>query len=448
MNMETKIKTAKSSLETLIVFRSLLADPVIEKYYVLLEVLTDKLSASNFNRRYSEFFAALLERQQVSLLDYLSEKILFTETAFSRFCAGKTVKEINPELRRAVEHDLEALQKAAALTPQEIKEYAISCGGFTAGEANLVRKLPAWRMEISLPLEPVVRQKFTLQSNWAKQLEALAAFYRHHGSGLFARYRGFLWERVDGKGQLVGIEYPDPIRLQDLIGYEKPRQVVIDNTLKFLQGYIANNVLLYGDRGTGKSSTVKALLNEYAHLGLRIIELPQPYLADLPQVLRQIKNKPQKFIIFIDDLAFADTEETYTPLKAVLEGGLESRPRNVVIYATSNRRHLIKERFSERAGLFADNAEDEVRAAETIQEKLSLADRFGITVTFLTPNQEKYLEIVEGLAAQRGLKIEREFLHREALRWEMKQNGRSPRTARQFIDWLAANLTQRARQNV
>ena len=438
--METKIKTVKGALETLIVFRSLLADPVIDKYYLLLQSLTGEITVNSFLSRYSDFFAALLAKEKVSLPDYLSEKIIYTETAFSRFCAAKSLQEISPELYRAVAFDLAGLQKAAALTPQEIKEYAINAGNFTAEEESLVRKLPEWSMKTAAPAQPALKQNFTVNTVWENQLEALAAFYQHHGSGVFARYQGFLWEREEGKGRLVGIEYPDPIRLQDLIGYEKPRQVVIDNTLKFIEGYTANNVLLYGDRGTGKSSTVKALLSEYAHLGLRIIELPQPYLADLPQLLRQIKNKPQKFIIFIDDLAFADTEETYTPLKAVLEGGLESRPRNVVIYATSNRRHLIKERFSERAGLYADNKDDEVRAAETIQEKLSLADRFGITVTFLTPNQEKYLEIVEGLAAQRGLNIEKELLYREALRWELKQNGRSPRTARQFIDWLEANL--------
>lgn len=438
--METKIRTAKRSLETLVVFRALLSDPVLAQYFRLLEILTEKFSAESFIRHYSEFFYTLLEAQEVSFPAYISGKIVFTETAFSRLCAAGTLQELAPELVRAAKHDLAALQKAAALKPQALKEFAIDSGGFTAEEAQLVRELPEWSTEISLQLEPAVRRYFHLQASWENNVDILAAFYRQHGSGLFARYKGFLWERTGGKGRLVGIASPDPIRFHDLIGYEKQRQVVIDNTLQFLQGYTANNVLLYGDRGTGKSSTVKALLNEYAHMGLRIIELPQPYLADLPQILRQIKDKPQKFIIFVDDLAFADTEETYTPLKAVLEGGLESRPGNVVIYATSNRRHLIRERFSERAGMFADQADDEVRAAETIQEKLSLADRFGITVTFLTPSQEKYLEIVEGLAARRGLKIERELLRREALRWEMQQNGRSPRTARQFVDWLEANL--------
>jgi predicted AAA+ superfamily ATPase len=220
------------------------------------------------------------------------------------------------------------------------------------------------------------------------------------------------------------------------MGYEAERARVIENTLQFLKGFPANNALFYGDRGTGKSSTVKALLNEYYSQGLRMIEVPKTYLTDFPLIISLLKNRPEKFIIFVDDLAFEESGENYNALKAVLEGGLENRPNNVLIYATSNRRHLVKESFKDRAGLQSNNQDDEVRAADNIQEKLSLSDRFGITVTFAAPSQNKYLQIVEGIAEKRNLKFDKEKLYQEALKWQMRYNGRSPRTAKQFIDWV------------
>jgi uncharacterized protein len=224
--------------------------------------------------------------------------------------------------------------------------------------------------------------------------------------------------------------------LQDLVSYDLERSEVINNTLQFLKGFPANNILLYGDRGTGKSSTVKAILNEYYNQGLRLIEVSKSHLIDFPEIIADLKERKQKFIIFVDDLSFDDNEQNHNSLKAVLEGGIESKPSNVLIYATSNRRHLIKEKFSDRVGFQSGNADDEVRSADTMQEKLSLSDRFGITVVFSSPNKDKYLEIVEGLAIKRGLAFDKESLKKEALKWELWYNGRSPRTARQFIDWL------------
>jgi predicted AAA+ superfamily ATPase len=256
---------------------------------------------------------------------------------------------------------------------------------------------------------------------------------------MFARYGAFVWESIEGKSCLRGIEVPDPIRLSDFIGYEQERLEVIENTEKFLKGLPANNVLLYGDRGTGKSSTVKAIVNEYREMGLRIIEIPRKHLVDFPAVIRQIKGRKCKFIIFVDDLAFEDSEESYTVLKSILEGGVENRPDNVLIYATSNRRHLIKEKFSDRAGFRSDDPDDEIRAQDTMQEKLSLSERFGITVIFSSPDKKRYLGIVEGLAAQRGINIDRDRLQKEAMKWELMYNGRSARTAKQFVDWLEGN---------
>ena len=240
-----------------------------------------------------------------------------------------------------------------------------------------------------------------------------------------------------GQGYLKGIESPDAICLDELVDVQNnERSRVIENTLQFLEGSPSNNVLLYGDRGTGKSSTVKAILNEYHGQGLRMLEVPKAYLADFPLIIRHLKNRTQKFIIFVDDLVFGDNEENYTSLKAVLEGGLESKTPNIVIYATSNRRHLVKEYFSERAGLQSGNHDEEVHARDSMQEKLSLADRFGISVVFSSPNQNQYLKIVDGIVAIRHLTIDQERLHREALQWSLRYNGHSARTARQFVDWI------------
>lgn len=306
-------------------------------------------------------------------------------------------------------------------------------------------------------------KKFFSEDVWKSLIEPLARFHYKWGYGDFARYRAFVWYHSNSinngsdkgisngsfsngsSGYLKGIANPDPIRLSDLIGYETQRQEVLDNTLRFLKGYPANNMLLYGDRGTGKSSTIKALVNEYYEHGLRLVEVPKKYLMDFPDIIRILEGRKHKFIIFIDDLAFEDNEENYTALKAILEGGVKSKPSNVVIYATSNRRHLIKEKFSDRAGLTSGNPDEEIHASDTIQEKLSLADRFGIKVTFYAPDKVEFLKIVEGMAEKRGLKVSKEFLHKEALKWELTYNGRSPRTAKQFIDWLEGYLKEKGR---
>ena len=269
-------------------------------------------------------------------------------------------------------------------------------------------------------------------SDWGPCLSDLALYYREAGAGLYGRYRAFHWSGAAGR--LEGIDEPDPIRLEELIGYQDQRQQVVDNTERFLGGFPANNLLLYGDRGTGKSSTVKALLNQYGGRGLRLVEVPKSSLGDFPQIITLLRQQPQRFIIFVDDLSFEESEVEYKELKAVLEGGLASRPANVLIYATSNRRHLVKERFSDR------EMGDELHNNDTVQEKLSLADRFGVTVFFTTPDRELYLRIVREMAKHKGLKLAEGELERRALLWSYWQNGLSGRTARQFIDNLSGEL--------
>ena len=259
--------------------------------------------------------------------------------------------------------------------------------------------------------------------------DRLELFYRENGCGMYARYRAFIW-RDHG---IHPVEHPDRTTLRDLKGYEIQRRMAIDNTVAFLVGLPANNCLLYGDRGTGKSSTVKAILNEYYTRGLRMIEMPKESLMDFPRLVDQIAPLPMRFILFIDDLSFSSQDDTYAALKAVLEGGLAARPAHTLIYATSNRRHLVRETFSDREG-------DEVHKGDTIQESLSLADRFGLSIRFSVPDKWRYLEIVRQLAVQRGLEDHLDELEGPAERWATERGGRSPRCARQFIDDAEARI--------
>jgi len=251
---------------------------------------------------------------------------------------------------------------------------------------------------------------------------ALKDFYRGSGCGTFARYRAFVWD----KGALIPVEDPDCPHPEELLGYELQRNQVIANTKAMLEGHLVNNVLLFGDGGTGKSATVKSMLYLPGFEDLRLIEVQKQGLEDMPSLIRTLAGRRQKFILFIDDLAFDQDDNTYSVMKTILEGGLERRPTNVAIYATSNRRHLVRQSFSDRAG-------DEVDAFETISEKTALAERFGLRIPYLTMSKADYLALVDHLAQLAGVKMERDLLHAQAMTWEIRHAGRTPRTARQFI---------------
>lgn len=435
------IKKIRISLQALGVYRGLLKDEVIHKLDVLLENIDRNPEDSiRVLSSYNEFYYALMKKGRgCSFKDYMITKILFEDNVYARQVQTKEEKELSPSIYKATQKDLELLYNIASIDPKEIKNAIVSKTNYDSFIMNQFLNLPQWDMESKGDDREEykdIKNKLRESISWKNCVNDIAIFHKKHGSGMWSQFKGFVWE--DEK--LQGVVSLDPIRLDQLIGYDLERQKVVDNTKAFLNGYPANNVLLYGSRGTGKSSTVKALLNEYHTQGLRIIEISKKDLETFPKIIRKIKEYPQKFILFIDDLSFEDSEGTYTALKAVLEGGLETRPSNVVIYATSNRRHLIKEKFSDRAGILSSNKDDEIRAMDTMEEKLSLADRFGITVTFTSPNQKQYLKIVEGLVESRGIQIDLEELHKKAIQWEMWYNGRSPRTAKQFVDWLEANV--------
>ena len=247
------------------------------------------------------------------------------------------------------------------------------------------------------------------------------------GYGIFAKYTAFMLK----DHVIEPVLTPDPQRLSQLPAYETQRKKVIDNTLALIKGKPAANCLLYGDAGTGKSSTVKAVVNEFADRGLRLIELKKSQLHELPDVMDAIADNPLKFIIFIDDLSFSSDDADFGALKAVLEGSIASKASNAVIYATSNRRHLVKESFADRDG-------DDIHARDTREELASLSERFGLKVTFLKPDKDTYLKIVEYLAGQYGIEMDKDELFTKAEAYALRRSGRSGRAARHFVEMLKA----------
>lgn len=256
-------------------------------------------------------------------------------------------------------------------------------------------------------------------------------FYREFGVGKLGLHKAFRIEHEGQGARIVPIKNIAHVHLDDLVGYERAKQKLIDNTRAFVQGRQANNCLLFGDAGTGKSSSIKAIINQYYDQGLRMIEVYKHQFQDLNSVISQIKNRNYKFIIYMDDLSFEEFEIEYKYLKAVIEGGLEKKPDNVLIYATSNRRHLVREKFSDKREL-----DDELHTNDTVQEKLSLVARFGVTIYFGAPDKKEYHHIVKNLAAANQIQMEEEELLLEADRWELNHGGRSGRTAQQFINYL------------
>ena len=253
--------------------------------------------------------------------------------------------------------------------------------------------------------------------------QALVNYYRENGFGFFAKAISFTAVQ---DGQICPVSRPDSIKLGDLKGYARQKNQVITNTLAFLEGWPANNILLYGDKGTGKSSTVKAVVNAYADRGLRIIELTMQQIGLFSELCEQVARSPYRIILFLDDLSFEHDDESFSALKAFIEGGLAGKPENMIIYATSNRRHLVRESFSDRMG-------DDIHWRDTMETITALSDRFGLEITFSVPDKDEYLSIVDQLAEEYGLDLPQERLHLLAERFALRRGGRSPRTARQFL---------------
>ncbi len=262
--------------------------------------------------------------------------------------------------------------------------------------------------------------------------ERLTQFYKEFGVGKLGLHKAFRIEHQEGEiAEIVPITNIAHVHLDDLVGYEIAKKKLIDNTKAFVEGKQANNCLLYGDAGTGKSSSIKAILNQYYDQGLRMIEVYKHQFQDLNDVIAQIKNRNYKFIIYMDDLSFEEFEIEYKYLKAVIEGGLEKKPNNVLIYATSNRRHLIRETFKDK-----QDRDEDMHTNDTVQEKLSLVARFGVTIYYGAPTKKEFQQIVKELAKSNGIQMPEEELLLEANKWELAHGGLSGRTAQQFIDYL------------
>lgn len=437
-----KIKKSNIMMNSLCIFTNLKNDIVLKKYKKLLSSLSGKtLDIEEAVNLYNDFAYELLDKAKgTSFKKYIIDKIFLDNNAFTAMIDSKDLN--NENILRQVKYELKALEYISSIESKEIKECILTGGKTEDFEAEVVKSLIDWDIDINKEYntyKAIDKLKLNILNcdSWGDSLENIIEFYKKYGTGVFGEYRAFVWENEDGQEYLRGIKSPDPVTLKDLVGYEEQKKTIIENTEQFLKGFKANNLLLYGQRGTGKSSTVKAIINEYYTEGLRLIEVDKDKLADFTKIIRILQNKNLKFIIFVDDLVFEDGEASYSALKTILEGGLESNVNNILIYATTNRKHLVKETFSERAT-------DDVRANDSIEEKLSLSDRFGITVSFYSPDQRDYLKIIDGIADARGLEVDREYLHAEAIKWTRWYNARSPRTAKQFINWFEANLKKNA----
>lgn len=396
------METLRFALGGVAAYRHILETPELHLVRSLLDKLARQDSAGAAED-YAALFYALRAGNYSGLGDWLHDQLRYTESPYARLAEERGS---DPALEGAARRDVELFTQLCRLDCGRL----ISAMAEQAGAALLpvLEGLPRW--PASCP--------FTF--------EELTDFYRTHGSGLFARSRAFLWE----DGELFPVDQPDCPTPDEMMGYELQRDQVIANTQALLEGHHVNNVLLFGDSGTGKSATVKSLLSRPGFEDLRLIEVQKEGLADMPRLIRTLGGRRLKFILFIDDLAFDQDDTTYSVMKTILEGGLERRPANVAIYATSNRRHLVRQTFSDRAG-------DEVDASETIQEKTSLAERFGLRIPYLALNKADFLDLVERMAAQSGITMDRQALRTGADRWEMRHPGRTPRTAKQYIASLS-----------
>ena len=389
------MKELKNKLESLCVFRQLLADPVLSALCSYLE--------KPANSAYAGFVAALYEANGGNISGYIRQLCENSSNVYVK-TVGRN-ESVPDHIREALMVELETLQEVADLTTEKLcapLEYDGFLPGFTGTMLNL-------------------------KDHYLHR----TANVEKYGYGIYAKNRMFC---VDEKDQIVPVRHPDPIGLSRLVDYQRERQILLDNTRALLAGKPAANILLTGDAGTGKSSTVKVAVNALWREGLRLIEVRKEQLRAIPKILDELSDNPLKFVLFIDDLSFLKDDDNFNALKAVLEGSVTAKSSNVVIYATSNRRHIIREKFSDREG-------DDVHRNDTMQELISLSERFGIHISFSKPNKETFLHIVGHLAAENGLDIPKDELDAQAERFALERGGRSARIARQFVDGLLSRQT-------
>lgn len=389
-------KAMRTRLRSLVIFRNLLRDPVVTRLDALLGA---PLSDGPAVAEALGAFASALFETDMDWSACLLRAVLRSDDICVRYVAAG--QELPPELHACLSRELNFLQALSRFD-----------GAAQRSAVPFPEEAPRWRIS---------------ELDFAARYEEMLGALSTRGWGIFALSHVFTIH----SGALRPVPHPDPQRLSELSGYERERAAVVDNTRALLSGKPAANVLLYGDAGTGKSSTVKAIANEFAPEGLRLVEVKKNQLYEIPALLGALCGNPLKFILFIDDLSFAENDDDFAALKGILEGGVSARGDNIAIYATSNRRHLVKERMADREG-------DDLRAADTMQEIASLSARFGLTVTFLRPDRDAYFRIVHTLAAARGLLVSEQELLSGAETFAIRSGGRTPRAAKQYIERLSA----------
>lgn len=368
--------------------------------------------------------------------NYLTFLLITSENPFSITCEKVGANE--GSVNYFAKGDFKAFKSLFDYDFGRLEEYlGIDCFSWISNYQAIGKKELMYNKNVS---EKV--QALSLKLEEAKDenefFDCVTGFYRDFGVGMFGLNKAFrILSGDDGTVTFCPINNMDTVMLNDLIGYEIQKKKLVDNTRAFVDGKKANNVLLFGDSGTGKSTSIKAIVNEFYGQGLRMIEIYKHQFKDLSAVIAQIKNRNYKFIIYMDDLSFEEFEVEYKFLKAVIEGGVETRPDNILIYATSNRRHLIKENWSDRDDMENNGS---LHRSDTLEEKLSLFNRFGVTINYSKPTQKEYFHIVIELARKAGITLAGEELRAEANKWELSHGGISGRTAQQFINYLLGML--------
>lgn len=400
-----------NTIKNLVVFQNIAQDNLIKECLSCLHTPLASAKAPLINN-------FIIVAEKLSLKDNLLRSYLIYLLSQKHNIIAELVMQdyvIGTSLKQALLSDMVILTQLLTMLPSSFLDSVI-LDDYTPSVNNHNQAFNSLYHNIKNSLSTITPESLS---------QILIEHYQTYGIGDLSNYKAFRWDK---EKTLLGIKNFDKITFNDLVGYERQKNILLANTLAFVNKKPANNVLLIGSRGTGKSSSVKALANLYFTEGLRLLEISKAQLCQLPEIMDYLRNTNKRFIIFLDDLSFEDYEVEYKYLKSIIEGGVEAKPDNVLIYATSNRRHLIKETWDDRP------EHNEIHTNDSINEKISLSDRFGITLTYLSPNQEEYLDIVFALAKKHN--IVNSDLRQEALKWEMSHSGRSGRVAKQFIDNL------------
>ena len=389
------ISLLATKLKSVAVFRNLLNDDVIKTLMNLLD--SQDCSQCEKVDRYAEFVYELYNHTD-NLSHYIFTIVTNDENVFIKKVANGQI--ISDELSECVKAELAVFEEISELSHNSLVDF-VGYDGF----------LPSWKTN-----------KIDFETEYFRHTDEIGKF----GYGIYAKYHMFCVR----DGIITPVKHPDPVTLDDLSGYQNERQQVVDNTKALLDGKPAANILLSGDAGTGKSSTIKAVVNKFKDDGLRIIEIRKDQLVDIPAIVDELSLNPLKFILFIDDLSFNQTDDNFSALKAILEGSVSSKSSNVAIYATSNRRHIVRESFKDR------DSSDDIHRNDTVQELMSLSERFGLAITFVKPSKECYLDIVRNIAAHHNVEYDEEKLIMEAERFALIKGGRSARVAKQYVESL------------